>query len=456
MSDNIHTLVTVLLLTIFTFTASAQDTKIMGSLAPVLKQAMPAVVNVAVQGVIQINPAASDDNNDDDSQDKSPLMPEKPRKFQSIGSGVIVDPEHGVIITNDHVIRNATLITVTLHDGRRLKAKLIGGDNETDIAVLKVDAKNLKSLPIGDSDKAEVGDFVVAIGNPFGLNSFGNSQTATFGIISATKRSDLNIEGVENFIQTDAAINPGNSGGALVNAQGELIGINTAIISPYGGNVGIGFAIPINMAKDVVQQLIRYGSIHRGLMGIFVQHLTPELAQAMGYSEDFQGAIVSQVNENSPAEKAGLKPGDIIIKINDTKITQATQVKTTIGLLRVGSEAKITVKRDGKEMTLSAVVTDIKKHEQKLQASNPFLYGLALKNFEQDSPLHGHIMGVQIVGASENSAGWRAGLRPGDIIITANKQPTTNVRALRTLAQQKKQLLVQILRGPGALYVLII
>ncbi|HHF7343781.1 TPA: Do family serine endopeptidase [Legionella feeleii] len=456
MSNKIRMLVKALLLSMLAFTASAEEAKTMASLAPVLKNAMPAIVNVAVQGVIQINPAASDEEGGDEPQDRQ-LVPEKPRKFQSIGSGVVVDPKHGVIITNDHVIRNATLITVTLHDGRRLKAKLIGGDSDTDIAVLKVEAKNLKSLPIGDSDKAEVGDFVVAIGNPFGLNSFGNSQTATFGIISATKRSDLNIEGVENFIQTDAAINPGNSGGALVNAKGELIGINTAIISPYGGNVGIGFAIPINMAKDVAQQLIRYGSIHRGLMGIFVQHLTPELAQAMGYPEDFQGAIVSQVNENSPAEKAGLKPGDIIIKINDTNITQATQVKTTIGLLRVGSEARITVKRDGKEMTLSAVVTDIKKHEQKLQASNPFLYGLALKNFEQDSPLHGHVTGIQVVGASENSAGWRAGLRPGDIIIAANKQPTTNVRALQTIAQQKKQqLLVQVLRGPGALYVLII
>lgn len=456
MSNKIRMLVKALLLSMLAFTASAEEAKTMASLAPVLKNAMPAIVNVAVQGVIQINPAASDEEGGDEPQDRQ-LVPEKPRKFQSIGSGVVVDPKHGVIITNDHVIRNATLITVTLHDGRRLKAKLIGGDSDTDIAVLKVEAKNLKSLSIGDSDKAEVGDFVVAIGNPFGLNSFGNSQTATFGIISATKRSDLNIEGVENFIQTDAAINPGNSGGALVNAKGELIGINTAIISPYGGNVGIGFAIPINMAKDVAQQLIRYGSIHRGLMGIFVQHLTPELAQAMGYPEDFQGAIVSQVNENSPAEKAGLKPGDIIIKINDTNITQATQVKTTIGLLRVGSEARITVKRDGKEMTLSAVVTDIKKHEQKLQASNPFLYGLALKNFEQDSPLHGHVTGIQVVGASENSAGWRAGLRPGDIIIAANKQPTTNVRSLQTIAQQKKQqLLVQVLRGPGALYVLII
>lgn len=430
----------------------------MQSLAPVLKNAMPAIVNVAVQGVIQ-SPATTEDDDNGTSQDKdnSQLVPEKSRKFQSIGSGVIIDPKNGVILTNDHVIRNATLITVTLNDGRRLKAKLVGSDSETDLAVLKIDAKNLKSIPIGDSDKAEVGDFVVAIGNPFGLNSFGNSQSATFGIISAMKRSDLNIEGVENFIQTDAAINPGNSGGALVNANGELIGINTAIISPYGGNVGIGFAIPINMAQDVVMQLIKFGSIHRGLMGIFVQHLTPELAQAMGYPEDFQGALVAQVNENSPAEKAGLRPGDIITQINNTKITQATQVKITISLLRVGSDAKIMIRRDGKEMTLNAVVTDIKKHEQKLQANNPFLYGLALRNFEQNSPMHGNIIGVQVVGASENSAGWRAGLRPGDVIISANKQSTKNVGALQGVASQEKQkLLVQVLRGPGALYLLII
>ncbi|MGQ3887648.1 Do family serine endopeptidase [Legionella sp. CNM-1927-20] len=432
----------------------------MPSLAPVLKSAMPAIVNIAVQGIIQmpLPNTEDDDNNDKNSPpENQQLVPEKPRKFQSIGSGVIIDPNNGIIITNDHVIRNANLITVTLNDGRRLKAKLIGTDSETDLAVLKIDAKNLKSLPIGDSDKAEVGDFVVAIGNPFGLNSFGNSQSATFGIISAMKRSDLNIEGIENFIQTDAAINPGNSGGALVNAKGELIGINTAIISPYGGNVGIGFAIPINMAKDVVMQLIKYGSIHRGLMGIFVQHLTPELAQAMGYSEDFQGALVSQVNEGSPAEKAGLKSGDIITQINNTKITQATQVKTTISLLRVGSDAKITIQRDGREMTLNAVVTDLKKHEQQLQAHNPFLYGLALRNFEQDSPIHGNVIGVQVVGASENSAGWRAGLRPGDIIVSANKQLTPNIKSLQSIAQQQNQrLLVQVLRGPGALYLLII
>ena len=450
-----HVLGTALLLAL-SFAHAAADANQLPTLAPVLKNAMPAIVNVAVQG---INPGTVPSTDDDDNQDKDKpqAAPQAPKKFQSIGSGVIIDPKNGTIITNDHVIRNATLVTVTLNDGRRLKAKIIGGDSETDVAVLKIDAKNLKSLPIGDSDKIEVGDFVVAIGNPFGLNSFGNSQSATFGIISAMKRSDLNIEGIENFIQTDAAINPGNSGGALVNVKGELIGINTAIISLYGGSVGIGFAIPINMAKDVAQQILKFGSVHRGLMGIFVQPLTPELAQAMGYSEEFQGALIAQVNKGSPAETAGLKAGDIIVQINDTKITQATQVKTTISLLRVGSDAKIKIHRNGKEMSLNAIVTDIKINEQKLQSTNPFLYGLALRNFEQDSPLHGHVVGVQIVGASENSAGWRAGIRPGDIIITANKQATTTTKELQSIALQKKhELLVQVLRGAGALYILII
>nr|HAT8713562.1 Do family serine endopeptidase [Legionella jordanis] len=457
MTKIIRTAFAILLFNFGLPSANADTVQPLGTWAPILKNAMPAIVNVAVQGYIP-NPNAAEEEEDNQSRPSAPpAQAEKPKKFQSIGSGVIVDPQNGVIITNDHVIRNASLITITLNDGRRLKAKLVGSDSETDLAVLKIDAKNLKSLPIGDSDKVEVGDFVVAIGNPFGLNSFGNSQTATFGIISATKRSDLNIEGVENFIQTDAAINPGNSGGALVNTKGELIGINTAIISPYGGNVGIGFAIPINMAKDVAQQLIKYGSIHRGLMGIFVQHLTPELAQAMGYSEDFQGALIAQVNQGSPAEKSGLRPGDIITRINDTPISQATQVKSTIGLLRVGTEAKLTIQREGKEMTVSAVVTDVKKHEQQLQANNPFLYGLALKNFEQDSPMHGHITGVQVTGALESSAGYRAGLRPGDIIISANKQPTPNVNTLQRIGlEQKKQLLVQVLRGPGALYLLIL
>ena len=443
-----------LLLSSSSFATQSEPTP---TLAPVLKKVMPAIVNVAVQGIVPNDVPMAPEENDPRGRGQEAPDDGQPRKFQSIGSGVIVDPEHGIILTNDHVIRNATLVTVTLNDGRRLKARIIGSDSATDVAVLKIDAKNLKSLPIGDSDQAEVGDFVMAIGNPFGLNSFGNSQSATFGIVSAKQRSDLNIEGIENFIQTDASINPGSSGGALVNTKGELIGINTAIISLHGGSVGIGFAIPINMAKDVAQQIIKFGSVHRGIMGVFVQHLTPELAQAMGYPEDLQGALIAQVNANSPAEAAGLKPGDIILKINDTTITQATQVKTTVSLLRAGSNAKMTLKRSGKTITLTATVTDMKKQEQQMQTANPFLYGLSLRDFEQDSPLHGHIIGVQIVGAAEASAGWRAGLRPGDVIISANNQTIKDRSTLQSIANQKqKQLLVQVLRGTGALYILVI
>lgn len=431
----------------------------MQSLAPVLEKALPAIVNIQVQGILPGNTAANDEQEEANQNQLAPmpLIPSPPRKFQSIGSGVILDPKEGIIVTNDHVIRHANLITITLNDGRRLQAKLLGSDSETDIAVLKIDASNLKSIIIGDSDKLAVGDFVVAIGNPFGLNSFGNSQSATFGIISALQRSDLNIEGVENFIQTDAAINPGNSGGALINTQGELIGVNTAIISTFGGgSVGIGFAIPINMVKDVVQQILKFGSIHRGLMGIFVQHLTPELAQSLGYKEDQHGALVAQVNEGSPAETAGVKPGDIIVSINNTKITQATQVKTTVSLLRAGTHIAINVLRNGKALSLDGIVTDVKQNEQQLSARNPFLFGLGLKNFDQDAPLHGHVVGVQITNASENSAGWRAGLRPGDVIVSANKQPISSIRDLQKIAlQNKNQLLLQVLRGPGALYLIV-
>ena len=422
----------------------------MPSLSPTLKQIMPAIVNIAVQGMA---PGVAQPNT---TQANDPTYNPPPRKFQSIGSGVIVDPKHGIVVTNSHVIRNADLITITLNDGRRLQAKKIGEDPLTDIAVLEIKAENLQSLPVGDSDKVEVGDFVVAIGNPFGLNSFGNSQSATFGIVSALKRSELNMEGIENFIQTDAAINPGNSGGALVNTKGQLVGINTGILSLTGGNIGIGFAIPINMVKDITKQILQYGSVERGVMGIFVQHLTPELATAMGYTSAQQGALIAQVNHDSTAEKAGIITGDIITKINDAVITEASQVKTTVSLLRAASQAKITVLRNVQTKILTVLVTDFKKHEQQLQSSNPFLYGLALRNFEEDAPPNGLIKGVQIVGALENSSGFRAGLRPGDVIIAANRKPVTRIDGLQAVVKtDQKKLLLQILRGDGALFIVV-
>ena len=435
-------------------TAHADSNEIspgMPSLSPTLKLIMPAIVNIAVQGMAPGVVVANQPN-----QVPDPSFTPPPRKFQSIGSGVVVDPKIGIIVTNSHVVRNAELITITLNDGRRLQAKKIGEDPATDIAVLKVKAEGLQSLPVGDSDKVEVGDFVVAIGNPFGLNSFGNSQSATFGIVSALKRSELNMEGIENFIQTDAAINPGNSGGALVNTKGQLIGINTGILSTSGGNIGIGFAIPINMVKDITKQIMQYGTVERGVMGIFIQHLTPELATAMGYSASQQGALIAQVNRDSTAQQAGLLTGDIIIKINDTPISEASQVKATVSLLRAGSKAKITVMRNGQQKVFDVSVTDFKKHEQQLQSANPFLYGLALRNFEQDSPPNGLIKGVMVVGTLESSNGFRAGLRPGDVIVAANKKPVDKIDSLQTIAKSdSKRLLLQVLRGEGALYVVI-
>lgn len=418
------------------------------SLSPILEKTMPATVNIAIQGVLP-ETVDFDEKNGRTKHNKS-------RKFEALGSGVIVDAEKGYIITNAHVIANAKTIIVTLNDGSRLNAKLIGSDDDTDIAVLQIKAESLPSLPIGDSDKLNVGDFVVAVGNPFGLNSFGNSQTATFGIISALQRSDLSIEGIENFIQTDAAINPGNSGGALLNMHGELIGISTAILAPYAGNVGIGFAIPINMAMDVTLQIIKYGSIHRGLVGVYVQPLTPELASAFGLASTTKGALISQVNSDSPAQKAGLKSGDVITSINHIKVSDASQVKNIISLLRVGSTAKIEIIRNGKTVSFNAVVTDAKKHEQNLQSKDPFLYGLALRDFSQESPLHGLVTGVQIVGVSETSAGWRGGVRPGDVIVSANQQTIRNLKDLeKVAASAKEQLLVQILRGPASLFLII-
>ncbi|WP_434615492.1 Do family serine endopeptidase [Azospirillum sp. B2RO_4] len=318
-----------------------------GTIAPMLEQVTPAVVNISVlsQAPQAENPLLRDPffrrffNMPDQMPQSRPQV--------SAGSGVIVDARNGYVVTNNHVVENAQEIAVTLKDRRRLRAKLIGRDAATDIALLQIKADGLTALPIGDSDRAKVGDFVVAIGNPFGLG-----QTVTSGIVSALGRSGLKIEGYEDFIQTDASINPGNSGGALVNFQGELIGINTAIIGPAGGSVGIGFAVPVSIVRSVMEQLREYGEVRRGRLGVAIQDLTPDLAESMSLKGD-EGALIAKIERGSPADSGGLRSGDVVIAVDGRPVRSATDFRNRIGLLRVGTPVQLTVMREGGQKSLT-------------------------------------------------------------------------------------------------------
>jgi serine protease Do len=320
------------------------------SLAPMLGRITPGVVNIAVRGKVrEQNPLLQDPffrRFFDLPQDQKP----RERETQATGSGVIIDAARGYVLTNGHVVENATRIEVTTKDNRRLTAKLVGRDPDTDIAVLQVPTNNIIAVPMGDSDRLQVGDFVLAIGNPFGLG-----QTVTSGIVSALGRSGLGIEGYEDFIQTDASINPGNSGGPLVNLNGECVGINTAILAPGGGNIGIGFAVPINMARRVMDQLIQHGEVKRGRIGVAIQDLTPDLADAMKTSHT-TGAVIARVDPGSPAERAGLRTGDLVVAANGVAVRSGTQLRNVIGLTRIGTEVDLTIDRRGSEYRVAVNV----------------------------------------------------------------------------------------------------
>jgi Do/DeqQ family serine protease len=315
---------------------------IVPSLAPMLSQVTPGVVNIAVKGLVhEQNPLLQDPFfrrffNVPRGQDY------QERETQATGSGVIVDAAQGYVLTNAHVVENETSITVTTKDNRKFPAKLVGRDAATDVAVLKIEPNRLVAVPFGDSDKLQVGDFVVAIGNPFGLG-----QTVTSGIVSALGRTGLGIEGYEDFIQTDASINPGNSGGPLVDLHGDIIGINTAILAPGGSSIGINFAVPINMARRVMDQLIRYGEVKRGRIGVAIQDLTPDLAQAMNTTRT-SGAVIAKVEPGSPADHAG----DLVVAVNGVAIHDAAQLRNTIGLSRIGDAVKLALDRGGSEHTV--------------------------------------------------------------------------------------------------------
>jgi len=316
------------------------------TLAPMLARVTPGVINIAVRGKVRAeNPLLQDPFFRRFFNLPQRSQPEE-RETQATGSGVIVDAQNGYILTNGHVVDNATKIEVTTKDNKRFTAKLVGRDTEADVAVLQIPAQNLTAVPLGDSDRLQVGDFVLAVGNPFGLG-----QTVTSGIVSALGRSGLGIEGYEDFIQTDASINPGNSGGPLVNLHGQVVGINTAILAPGGGNIGIGFAVPINMARRVMDQIIRYGEVKRGRIGVAIQDLTPELAQAMS-THQTEGAVIARVETGSPAEQAGLKTGDLVVAVNGTVVHSGTQLRNMIGLARIGDQVTLTVDRRGSEISI--------------------------------------------------------------------------------------------------------
>jgi len=414
------------------------------TLAPMIRKVSPAVVNIATRGTIRERGAQNpllDDPFFRRFFDVPPDTGPRARPFQSAGSGVIFDARSGYIVTNAHVVENASEITVTLQDGRDLKAEIIGSDTPSDVAVVRVKPDGLTQIPLGDSARAEVGDFVVAIGNPFGLQ-----HTVTSGIISGLSRSGINPDGYEDFIQTDASINPGNSGGALVNLRGELIGINTAILSRSGGNIGIGFAIPVNMARSVMEQLIRYGSVKRGQLGVSMYTVTPDIAHSLGLPS-VVGALVSQVVEGSPADHAGIRTGDVITSVNNQPVKSNSELRNTIGLLRVGDKVEIGLLRDGKPLRVTAVIADT---TTELSGGPASIH----KSFEgsvlADAPDAG---GALVRSVEPGSAAAQAGLHAEDVIVGANRGRVSSVRDLRDRARGAAVLVLEVRRGATVLLV---
>ena len=413
------------------------------SLAPMLKSVNPAVVNIAVTATRKVNNPLLEDPFFRHFFNVPPGYQQE-RKSQSAGSGVIIDADEGTVVTNSHVVAEADDITVVLHDGKSYQAKLIGKDPEVDIAVLKIKAKDLTEIRMADSDNTQVGDFVVAIGNPFGLG-----QTVTTGIVSALGRSGLGIEGYEDFIQTDASINPGNSGGALVNLKGELVGINTAIIAPGGGNVGIGFAIPTNMAKISIDQIIEHGEVRRGQLGVYIQDLTPELAEAFDLKKQTQGVVIAKVSPGSAAEKAGIKEGDVVTEVDGKPVTRGAQLRNAVGMQQIGDSVNLKLLRDGKEKTVKVTIAKTEEATAKIGTSIKKLQGAELQDSKDGE-------GVVVVAIEPGSAAAQTGLRRGDVIVAANRMRVHNIAEFNNAASRGgDQLLLQILRGGAALYLVI-
>lgn len=419
---------------------AASENQEMPSLAPLLNKVVPAVVNISVSGKKSLRNDAMDIP--EQFRFFFPEMP-KERAFNALGSGVIINAEKGYVITNYHVVDGADEIKVTLHDGRVLKAKRIGEDQQTDFALLQLDkTTNLSELKFADSDKLRVGDFAIAIGNPFGLG-----QTVTSGIISALGRSGLNIENYENFIQTDAAINSGNSGGALINLRGELIGINTAILGKAGGNIGIGFAIPSNMANSIISQLIKHGKVQRGMLGIMGTEVTEDLAKNFDYN-NVNGAFVNEVMKGSAADKAGIKSGDILNSINGVPVANFGQLRAKIATIGAGSKVKLGVYRDGKQSTVEVTLdADSNNLNATTTTGNPLFEGAKLTNKEDGS-------GVLVKEIAKGSPAAKLNLAEGDVIVEVNRSKIKTIADMeKALKDHNTQFIaLKIIRGNSVIY----
>jgi Do/DeqQ family serine protease len=425
----------------------AQEAAPMPSLAPMVKRVSPSVVSIGTRGTIkeqaQRNPLFDDPFFRRFFQDAPSDSRPRERPFRSAGSGVIVDAKNGYIITNHHVVENASEITITMADDRTFSAKVVGSDEGADVAVLQAKQPNLVAMTLGDSSKVEVGDYVVAIGNPFGLQ-----HTVTAGIVSALGRTGINPEGggYEDFIQTDASINPGNSGGALVNLRGELVGINSAILSGSGGNIGIGFAIPVNMVKGVMDQLIKYGEVKRGVLGVQLYSVTPDIAKEFGLTES-AGALVQSVAQGSSAEHAGIKTGDIIVSLNGTNMRNSAELRNAIGMLHVGDKVDIGLLRDGKPRKVTATIAERGETESAGAADiNRGLDGAELT----EAPDGG---GVIVKSLQDGSNAAAAGLHANDVIVGVGRTPVTNLKSFRDAAKGATVLLLKVRRGSDMILV---
>jgi len=413
------------------------------SLAPMLDKATPAIVSISVEGT-QVSRQRVPEMFKHFFGGTDEQIQERP--FKGLGSGVIIDAKKGYVVTNNHVVDNADEIIVKLTDGREFTAKKLGADEQSDIALLKIEPDALSAMPLADSDELRVGDFVVAIGNPFGLN-----QTVTSGIVSALGRSGLNIGGYENFIQTDAAINRGNSGGALVSLRGELVGINTAIFGPNGGNVGIGFAIPSNMMKSLVDQIIEFGEVRRGLLGIMGQDIDSGLADAMNLDAN-QGAFVSEVTPDSAADKGGIQAGDIITEINGRSVASFQELRAKVASRGAGTKLELTVLRKGKREKVNVVLGDATQNVVIAKEIHPALEGATLSNGKTQQGDNGIVISELV----SRSPAARIGLQDGDVIIGINRKKVDTVMQLRTeLEDAKGVIAINIKRGISSLYLVI-